>query len=266
MANANPIQQASEALAQLVASSDGEVPGADIERGLVPTSEAARVLGVSEATLLRRARELGGRRGPRGKWMFELERLRIVQGDGGPRRAPMQLAQEEREGARDAKVVAMLEQRATVSQIVMTTQVPLETVIRLRDTWIRGQRADREGIAFACECGAPSDPSTARCMRHHQRAWVLSDPQIALLRGEALPEPGTCTCRGCKATVRTEDADALCVRCAPRLTVAAPNGVLVIMLAGTPVRALSIEETRALAPQIAHHIPPPAPAAKEQST
>ena len=44
-------------------------------------------MGVSEATLLRRARELGGKRGPRGKWMFELERLSVVRDDGHTNRS-----------------------------------------------------------------------------------------------------------------------------------------------------------------------------------
>jgi hypothetical protein len=132
----NPVQQASDALGEIVASHDGEVSGAAVERGLVPTSEAARVLGVSEATLLRRARELGGKRGPRGRWLFELERLRVVREDGGaPPRSKTDRARDV--GALAAKVFAMLRSKAAPDEIVERLEADPATVRGLCEEWAK---------------------------------------------------------------------------------------------------------------------------------
>jgi hypothetical protein len=226
----------------------------------LPLRAAAREAGISESTL-RRAIADGLVAASSEGGVLRVTRQTVIElrtRGGALRRGPgpSVVAAEEREGERDARVFAALEAGRTVAEIIVAERIPARVVLALRQSWLDAHRADREGVAYACGCGAPSDPSTARCIRCFERMRVLTGAQAALLAGAELPPPGTCTCRGCGTRARIEDVDALCVRCAEKLTIAERGGVLVVVLAGTVVRELSIAETRAVVGQLAHHLLP----------
>jgi Zn finger protein HypA/HybF involved in hydrogenase expression len=151
------------------------------------------------------------------------------------------------EGKRDARVIAELERNLTIAQVVMETNVPQELVIRIREMWLRGREIDRKSGPQLCgNCSAPSDPQVAFCTRCFGRARVLNDAERLFLAREPIPPPNTCTCHGCNRTVRNENAEHLCAKCMGQLTLSVQGGSLVIALAETVVRRLTLEETRKL--------------------
>lgn len=245
-----------------VATVVGEGERSTDQAGALSVVQVAERLGISASSVKRQARALGGARDARGHWQFSpvtVERRVTTQ----TQRVTIGRSREVVEpdvGRRTAAVVRMLESGSTCSAIVVALEEPYDFVARVRAQWISGYEADCEGLAFTCGCGSPSHSSTARCLRCHARSRVLSDAQQAVLAGADLPEPRTCSCLGCGVVVRVEDADSLCTACAPKLVITERGGVLVVMLAGRVVRELSVAETRALVPHLAHHL-----AAKETS-
>lgn len=231
---------------------------------LVTADEMARALGVSRATIdrARKAGRLPAVRNPDGRgWAFR--RTEVIEMGEVRQRVPASAADRERQaGERDAAVVAMLEENATVPEIVVATKTPLDVVVRLRAGWIAARQADAQQAVHTCGCGALPDPRTARCTRCHARSRVLSDADAALLAGREPPPPNTCTCKGCSAVVPIERAEHLCASCASKLTVGVRGGVLVVLLAGAPVRTISVQETRGIVGQLDHLVQRPAAPAR----
>jgi hypothetical protein len=223
--------------------------------GLIPTSKAAEMLGVSEATILRRAKELKARKGPRGRLLFEVERLRLAREEGGVTKKPTFVGASE--GTRDAKVIAGFEAGRSIAQIVMQEQVPLRSVLELRDAWLESHRADRAGVEFACTCGAAANLHTAKCTRCADRARSLSDAERQLLAGAALaPNEASCSCCGKSRAI--EMLDRICIACRRENLVAAVLGGRLLISMRTshgivPLHTLSAEESHtiglALAPR-----------------
>lgn len=250
--NANSMQDASEsagAALSLVAEPSSQLT----------TRDVAQRLSKSLAWVKSHARELGGTI-VAGAYVFpsvEIERRRTVTTSErftlGGQRAP----EPPDLGRRAAAVLERLETGAQAVRIAIELQEPPDFVLRVREQWLRAHAADREGLAFPCSCGSPSDPHTAKCVRCFSRTRTLTDAEALLLAGTELPEPNTIACNGCATIVRNEAVDALCGQCRSRLTIDVRGGVLVVVLAGTVVRELTIAETRDLMPPLAHHLPPP---------
>jgi hypothetical protein len=241
-ANANTMQEASESngtALSLVAEPCGQLT----------THDVAQRLSKSLAWVKKHARELGGTIVD-GAYQFpsvEIERRRTVTTSekftlGGQRAAePPDL------GRRAAAVLERLETGAQAVRIAIELQEPPDFVLRVREQWLRAHAADREGLAFTCECGAPSHPASARCMRCHARSRVLSEADAALLAGRPAPEPNTCQCRGCGARVPTANATAICGTCEPTMSVRVEAGAVAIVVAGNVLRTLTSAEVKALA-------------------
>jgi hypothetical protein len=237
-------------------------------RGLVPVEEAARILGVSTATVSRRALELGAKRGRKKRWLFDPVALQAAreraaaEAAGKPQSSHSHSANREQwEGERDARVVSALEGGRRVAQIVESEKIPLETVLRIRATWVQANTADRQGVEFRCECGAPSSPRTARCDRCAPRTRTLTPAQIALLAGEELPPPGVCACSGCGAQHRVEDVERLCSECQKSsvgIVIANGRAEITLRLSSgklLSLRPLSAEEVAAVARFAAPQVP-----------
>ena len=237
--------------------------------GELTTHEVAEQLGRSLAWVKRHARELGGRLID-GAYQFPtvaIERRRttterITLGGG-----PSQLGREQVEGERDARVVAALENGRTVAQIVVAERVPIETVLRLRTTWLQGHAADRQGVSHPCgACGAPSsDPHFARCDRCVAKTRTLSEDQLAALAGRPSPAPETCPCTGCGRPYSSEHLDHVCLGCRDRIAVVVDGARVHVVLRATtgPVivlRTLSVEESQRLSAALT---PPVTPRAHE---
>src|SRR5271157_2236721 len=236
--------------------------------------EAARMLGLSRGCFQARIEDLaetGGailgkaRDGKGNKWFFDPEVLK-AQVDKSEIK-PVRLFVENHEGNRDSRVFAALEGGASVASIVIAEKVAAQTVLTLRERWIAAHEADRKGLAFACGCGLPSNPSTARCDRCAARARVLSDSELAVLSGAQSHERDTCSCSGCGAAVDTAAADHICRKCVAALTVVARGDKGFIVLGGRVLRELSAIEIQTL--RLALHAQPhpqgTSPTANEKS-
>jgi hypothetical protein len=256
MSNVSTVSPSETASAMVVASGDDTLP----------LRAAAKEAKVSESTLRRLVQEgaIEAIRDAGGTMRVTQATIIELKTRGALKRGPnlSVVAQEEREGERDARVFAALETGRTITEVIVSERIPARVAISLRQTWLLARQTDRQGIEFACSCGAASDPRTARCARCFERTRVLTDAQQATLAGTELPPPGACTCRGCGSHARVEDVDALCATCAPKLTVVERGGVLAVVLAGKTVRELSVAETRDVVRHLGHHLPP----SKESAT
>ena len=222
-------------------------------------AQAAEVAQVSRSTVLRAISKgiLPAKR--RGKSFTVMRDVIIKLAPQLRERAPASAGREQHEGERDSRVVELLEEGKTVAQIVITERVPLETVLRLRETWLRGHQADRQGLAFVCSCGSPSNPHTARCDRCAPRTRTLSDAQLAVLAGQPAAPPGTSSCSGCGRAYPTPVLDRLCLACRDRIVVHVQGGCVRVLLRMSdgrvlPLRTLTADESRQLGASL---VPPP---------
>jgi len=221
--------------------------------GVIPTSKAAKILGVSVPTLTRRARELGGRQLPSGKWVFDAEQIMLTaaKAQGTARRSQ----RDDREGARAAAIFMKLGEGAQLHDIVMTLGETPEFVKKMRLEWLECQRLDREGVTFTCGCGAPSNPNNARCDRCASRMQPLTDAQRALLAGQEIPE-GSVLCSGCGQTHPVDVLDRICPSCRQgRISIVAESGRLRVVLrtghGPVTLHTATPEESQALAQVLA---------------
>jgi hypothetical protein len=183
----------------------------DVE--LIGTAQVAKIIGRSPAWVKEHAQELGARM-VGGDWRYPVAEVRyraqvVREADA----AKASRRPEPGAGERAAAIFERLEEGQSQSRIVRELREPPEFVARVREQWLACYEADRKGVDFRCECGAPSNPRTAHCDRCAPRTRTLTPAQIALLAGEELPPPGSCTCSGCGATKLVEDVERLCSEC-----------------------------------------------------
>lgn len=225
--------------------------------GRLTSVQLARELGVSPDTI-HRARREGRLHGiPHGAQGFVFERTDTLQ-VGDIRKQTNAVMRSKYEGERDSSVVEMLERGATIAEITIETKTEHAVVSRLRQAWLTGRETERRESTARCKCGAPPHPHVAMCKECFRRSRPLTDAESALLSGRPLPDPNTCICLGCAETTPNEDAEHLCHRCKRKLKIGVHGGVLAITLDDDTVRVLSVEETRDLVRQLAHHLPAPA--------
>lgn len=237
----------------------------DPESPILTSVQLAKELGVSPATV-HRARRDGRLKGiPHGPQGFAFSRTETLQ-VGDLRKQVNAVSRAQFEGNRDAGVVEMLERGATVSEITIATKTAIDVVARLRSTWLGIREVEQRETTPPCSgCGLPPHSRVSLCMTCFRQMKRVSKAERAALKGEALPAPNTCTCLGCSETVSTEDAEHLCGHCRRKAKVDVHGGVLVVLLDDVPLRVLSVEETRQLVRQLAHHLPPPELPAIEMS-
>lgn len=168
-----------EALDAIVLSRDDDAEPTDESAnvGLVSTNKAAELLGVSPATVQRRAKELGGLRTPDGSWRFEMTRLQVTRESTGGIRKQHHIAAAD--GERDAKVIAGLEAGKRIADIVQETRVAVGTVLQIRKLWLESLAADLEGVAHPCQgCRvSPGNPVHSFCSACGPKARVIHDGQ-----------------------------------------------------------------------------------------
>ena len=224
---------------------------------LLTTNQLARELGVSRVTIDRARAEGRIQAVPHGNG-FAFRRVETLE-IGDIRKQTNAIARAKFDGERDAAVVEMLERGATVAEITAATKTALEVVARLRQTWLAIRAIEqRESTAQCSGCGAPPHPKAALCLSCFRQSRRLTDAERKILSGQPIPTPNTCICLGCAETIRNEDAEHLCHRCERKLKIGVHGGILAITLDDDTVRVLSVEETRDLVRQLAHHLPAPA--------
>jgi hypothetical protein len=207
---------------------------------ILPTRQLAKELGVSVSTV-DRARVDGRLKAvPFGNG-FGFRRTETLE-VGDIRRKSSAVARADFEGDRDAKIITLLEENATVAEIVKTTKVALITVLDIRRAWITARTIERRESSYPCACGAPSDPRAALCKTCFSKSRVLNSAQIALISDRPIA-PGTCPCASCGARISVDDSLHLCGPCAPKVSLKLVGEGLTLFAGDVPVRTWSAEET-----------------------
>jgi hypothetical protein len=215
----------------------------DVHGEILPTKEIAKELGVSVATIDRARMDGRLKAVPYGKG-FGYRRTETLE-VGDIRKKTPAATRAEFEGKRDAQIIALLEENATISEIVTTTQVALITVLDIRRGWMTARTLERRESSYPCRCGAPSDPRATLCMTCFAGLRSLNSAQIALVEGHPV-EVGTCVCSSCGTQNSIDTSLHLCGKCGPRVSLKLAGEGLVLVAGDHVVRAWSPEETKHL--------------------
>ncbi len=211
----------------------------------VNVAQIVSATGWSPATVRRRARTLGGRRGPDGAWRFPsvvLEKIttteRATFGAGRSAAEPPDV------GKRAAAVYRMLEEGRSESEIVRALEESPDVVARMKEAWRRGYESDRRDRP-TCVCGAAGDPCVVQCRACFASSMRLSEEQRRLLRGQPIPPAIRCAC-GAVAD------EGVCSSCVADISVSLEGDMLLVRAGDRVVKALSAAPIAAqLAPTVA---------------